>query len=354
MSDKFLLLVFRNKKVNDFCAAEKVISDFSESGYPFDKISYIDFGNPQEICRAVEEGKNFFENTVALCPREMENALKPFVSKVYGGEWDEKSCIIAEKSMFLIDGNSLSTAEILEILDKRYNTNFKKAYIRTVGAPAAKVEEAIAGAKAVCADIEFRVTENFGDCRLEMVYGAEVPEEISEEAYRAALCVLTGYVYALEDIGLSQRFVELLKLRNKKVCVAESFTGGGVCKRLVDISGVSSVFFEGLNTYSNEAKRMRLGVREETLAKYGAVSKETAAEMAQGLFSSGNCDVAISTTGIAGPKSDNTNKPVGLFYIGIATEERVQVFEYNIKGTRQSITETAINLALFLAYKSIK
>ena len=76
--------------------------------------------------------------------------------------------------------------------------------------------------------------------------------------------------------------------------------------------------------------------------------------MAEGLLAVGNCDISISTTGIAGPKSDNTNKPVGLVYIGIATADETQVYEYNLKGSRKDITETAINLALFAAFKKVK
>ena len=123
---------------------------------------------------------------------------------------------------------------------------------------------------------------------------------------------------------------------------------------MVEIPGISEVYFEGLNTYSNKSKIERLGVKEETLEKYGAVSAQTAYEMAYGLLETGNCNISIATTGIAGPKSDGTKKPVGLLYIAVGTEEHVSVYEYNLKGTRLSITETAINIALFLAFKKLK
>ena len=76
--------------------------------------------------------------------------------------------------------------------------------------------------------------------------------------------------------------------------------------------------------------------------------------MAEGLISTDNCDVAVSTTGIAGPKSDNTKKPVGLLYIAVADGAQTQVYEYNLNGTRKSITQTAINLALFAVFKKLK
>ena len=123
---------------------------------------------------------------------------------------------------------------------------------------------------------------------------------------------------------------------------------------MVGVSGISEVYFEGLNTYSNEAKISRLNVNVDTLRIFGAVSKETAAQMAEGLISTDNCDVAVSTTGIAGPKSDNTKKPVGLLYIAVADGAQTQVYEYNLNGTRKSITQTAINLALFAVFKKLK
>ncbi|MGN0805964.1 MAG: CinA family protein, partial [Candidatus Coproplasma sp.] len=93
---------------------------------------------------------------------------------------------------------------------------------------------------------------------------------------------------------------------------------------------------------------------EMTLKQHGAVSAETAYAMAAGLIKTGNCQLAVSTTGIAGPKSDNTLKPVGLAYIGIGLGEDIAVYKFNFKGDRDTISRTAINQALFLAYKRIK
>ena len=96
--------------------------------------------------------------------------------------------------------------------------------------------------------------------------------------------------------------------------VVESFTGGGVGKRIVGVSGASEVFFEGLNTYSNQSKMLRLGVKESTLKKYGAVSKECAFEMAEGLLKSGNCGVCVGNDGNSGPPNPITRKkPVGAY-----------------------------------------
>lgn len=123
---------------------------------------------------------------------------------------------------------------------------------------------------------------------------------------------------------------------------------------VISTSGASAFLREGIVAYSNESKIERLNVKEEDLRSFGAVSSKVAYQMAAGLLMKGGCDAAISTTGIAGPNSDNTNKPVGLNYIGIGTKEGVHVYKYELKGTREEITETAKNTALFLAIKLLK
>jgi PncC family amidohydrolase len=102
------------------------------------------------------------------------------------------------------------------------------------------------------------------------------------------------------------------------LAVAESCTGGQVASRLTDIPGSSDVFLAGWVTYSNEAKRSALGVRRATLERHGAVSAETAAEMARGALKRSGADVAVSVTGIAGPAGGTKEKPVGLVWYGLA------------------------------------
>ncbi|MDE6667153.1 MAG: CinA family protein [Clostridia bacterium] len=227
-------------------------------------------------------------------------------------------------------------------------------FIRTVAAPVETVNGVLAKLKNACPGIAINLRENFGDLSIEIVKDGSADESTYQNAYREVVAALNDHIYALEDISLCERLFQLLKLRQATVSVAESFTGGGISKRLVEIPGISEVYFEGLNTYSNKSKIERLGVKEETLEAYGAVSAQTAYEMAYGLLATGNCNLSIATTGIAGPKTDGTKKPVGLLYIAVGNEEHISVYEYNLKGSRQAITETAINIALFLAFKKLK
>ena len=227
-------------------------------------------------------------------------------------------------------------------------------FIRTVAAPVEMVNTALANLKKACPDIGINLRESFGDLAIEVTNDGSIDKSTYQKAYRELVIALNDYIYAMEDISLCERLFQLLKLRKATVSVAESFTGGGISKRLVEMPGISEVYFEGLNTYSNKSKIERLGVKEETLKRYGAVSPQTAYEMAYGLLETGNCNLSIATTGIAGPKSDGTKKPVGLLYIAVGDEVDISVYEYNLKGSRQFITETAINIALFLAFKKLK
>lgn len=127
---------------------------------------------------------------------------------------------------------------------------------------------------------------------------------------------------------LAQQAVKQLKARHKTLVTAESCTGGWIAKRITDIAGASEVFECGIVCYSNRIKTELLGVRKETLAEFGAVSEQTAREMALGALDVSKADVAVAVTGIAGPDSDNTGKPVGLVYIAVADRTRVEVHEY--------------------------
>ncbi len=127
---------------------------------------------------------------------------------------------------------------------------------------------------------------------------------------------------------LAQQAVKQLKARHKTLVTAESCTGGWIAKRITDIAGASEVFECGIVCYSNRIKTELLGVRKETLAEFGAVSEQTAREMALGALDVSKADVAVAVTGIAGPDSDNTGKPVGLVYIAVADRTRVEVHEF--------------------------
>lgn len=152
-------------------------------------------------------------------------------------------------------------------------------------------------------------------------------------------------VYAEGETSMQETVAQMLVKRNKTIAVAESCTGGLVASRLIEYPGISAVLLEGAVTYSNEAKMRRLGVKRQTLETYGAVSAETAVEMAEGIAKSSGASIGLSTTGVAGP-GPSEGKPEGLVFIGVYIEGKTYVKELNLAGKRNVIRERAAYNAL--------
>ncbi len=240
-------------------------------------------------------------------------------------------------------------------LGKRFPKTHVSRVVRTVGANAERVMQMLAEIRRVGAGKIDVASQRFAD-EERTVLSTEREENIPllDDSLRYLLEGLGDTVYALDDISLEETLVSTLKLRGKKISVAESFTGGGIARRITSVSGASNVYFEGLNTYDEKSKQKRLGVSDYAIKTLGAVSNQTAYEMATGLLKTGDCDISIATTGLAGPKSDRSMLPVGLCFIAVGTKERVYVYRYKFDGSRDEITEKAINYALFLACKQLK
>ena len=155
------------------------------------------------------------------------------------------------------------------------------------------------------------------------------------------------------DETLERAVVELLSKNGLSITAAESCTGGLVCGKIVNVAGASEVFRGGYITYSNKQKRNVIGVKKSTLEKYGAVSEQVAAEMAKGVLEVSKADVAISTTGIAGPGGGTPEKPVGLVYIGCAVKNKVYVEKFNFSGSRNKVRESTVVAALSMVRKYV-
>ena len=142
--------------------------------------------------------------------------------------------------------------------------------------------------------------------------------------------------------------IEKLTRHGKTVAVAESCTGGMICSMLVEQVGASACFAEGYVTYSNEAKEKNLGVSHEVLEACGAVSEQTARQMAEGVRRRGEADYGVATTGIAGPDGGTAEKPVGLVYIACAHATGTQVERHVFSGDRTRVRTQAAERALAL------
>lgn len=156
-----------------------------------------------------------------------------------------------------------------------------------------------------------------------------------------------------KEVLLETAIANLCGKHGFTISSAESCTGGLVAGTLINAAGISAVYKEGFVTYSNEAKEKRLGVKHETLEQFGAVSEETASEMALGCAKNAETDFSIVTTGIAGPGGGTPEKPVGLVYIGCYARGNVVVEKRIYDGDRGQIRTQAVNDALKLLFDMI-
>ena len=163
---------------------------------------------------------------------------------------------------------------------------------------------------------------------------------------------ISEFIIGEDNDRIENTIYECLNSGKKPLTIstAESCTGGMIASKLIEVPGISENFMESIVSYSNEAKIKRLKVKKETLEKYGAVSEEVAREMLAGL----KTDVAISTTGIAGPGGGTKEKPVGLVYIGIRVKDEVKIFRRELKGDRNKIRQRAMMHALYNLLKILK
>ena len=145
---------------------------------------------------------------------------------------------------------------------------------------------------------------------------------------------------------LEEEVVELLARKHLTVTTAESCTGGLIAGTLINAAGASDVLNEGYVTYSNEAKERLVHVSHETLERYGAVSAQTAQEMAEGAARAAGADAALSATGIAGPGGGTVDKPVGLVYVGCCLNGRTVVKECRFNGSRMENRLRTVETAL--------
>lgn len=238
--------------------------------------------------------------------------VKPYLSKKQDSVFVSKIYRVAEV------GESAMETEVKDLIDAQINPTIApyakpiESFLR-ITAKAETEEEAIA----LIEPLAKKVYERLGDA-----------------------------VYAEGETTIQEVVSKMLVERNKTISVSESCTGGLLTAGLIEYPGISQVLFEGAVTYSNEAKMNRLGVKKETLDKFGAVSHETAAEMAAGIAKTAGTDIGMSTTGIAGPDGGTDEKPVGLVYIGICINGIVKTKEYHFMGSRERIRERAVYSAL--------
>jgi nicotinamide-nucleotide amidase len=345
---------------------ESLTGIFTKNGYFFDELRAISY-QEDEFEVFLSEAELWFDNLLLGVEKGLLQMVSDKLLLLKSGEFikaNKEGMGVYRKGEFTLflteEDPSESVFEFLNgtclsCLRQKGAFRQEKLVLRAVGVPAELLEKLLTKAKRLSLDrLVYNYKTRYEDCVLEIFYDETVPRILTDDVLRLFATELEEYLYCVGDKTLEEQLVDILKLRGKRLGVAESFTGGGVGRRIVSVSGASEVYYEGLNVYNEQAKMKRLGVSEYALKSYGAVSDQTAYEMAAGLIAQGDVDISIATTGIAGPKSDRTEFPVGLAYIAVGTKESVHVYQFRFSGNREEITEKAINNALFLAYRQLK
>lgn len=260
-----------------------------------------------------------------------------------------------EKTVILLPGpplelKSMFTDSVMPKLQQKCGQVFYSQTVKIVGPGESSVETQILdmlntqenptiAPYAKTGEVHLRVTARAKDEKEAREKTAPVVEELYRRFGKA--------VYTTDaDETLEMALTKLLIKKKYTMTTAESCTGGMIAARMVNAPGVSAVLKSGFITYANEAKEELLGVPHDTLEKFGAVSRETAEEMAEGAVKAAHTDAAIAVTGIAGPDGGTKEKPVGLVYIGVNVRGNVEVREYHFSGSRQKIRESVTAAAL--------
>lgn len=197
-----------------------------------------------------------------------------------------------------------------------------------------------------------------GECLVRITAMGKDKEEafaMTEPAVREVRQVLGDVVYGVDVDSLEQVVVQEMTARGLTLATAESCTGGLMGKRITDVPGASACYLGGVVSYQNEVKENLLGVRHETLISKGAVSEDTACQMAEGVRKALGADIGISTTGVAGPGGGTPEKPVGLIYVGISTGDRTWAVRIlRPRQSRESLRRLASSTAFDLVRRHLE
>ena len=257
-----------------------------------------------------------------------EKSVKPYLEKY------SKKKFISKYVRFYGIGESLLETKIKDIMDRQTNPTLA-LYAKS-------------------GEVLLRITASAEDeIECENMINEQLEEIESREGVGEYIYLVGNEAISSSQTELHSVVANLLIENNYTISIAESLTGGKIASMLVEKSGISVSLLEGIVCYSNKSKITTLGVKEETLEKFGAVSKEVASEMVVGVAKRLNSDFAISTTGIAGPNSDESGKPVGLVYIAIYAQGKVSVSECSFVGDRELIRYRASIEALNETRKNI-
>jgi len=325
----------------------------------FDRTLYLD----EEIC---EDLKRYFAQKGKVCTENnFRQAMIPTGAKVlhnHNGTAPGIYLFDENKHMFLLPGPPIEMKMMFEeyVADYMATISGEVIYsdvVKICGVPESTAEMMVKDLMEAQTNPTIAIYANIVDLQFRIsakAHSVAEAKKINVPIVQEILQRFGDSVYSTsKEERLADVVVRLCKERDYQITFAESCTGGLLSGRLVGVSGASEVFGRGYVTYANEAKMEELGVLKETLETFGAVSEQTAREMACGVQKASCADVAVSVTGIAGPGGGTKEKQVGLVYIGCAVKDKVWVRKCQFHGNREKNRESAVTSALQMARECI-
>ena len=236
-------------------------------------------------------------------------------------------------------------------LNSKQKTFYATVLFKTFGETAEHLRELLAE----CIRNKNRIAVNVvefphRECEVRIRYSNKTNREALDALAIKISAILEDCAYSGKPATLPETVSELLKQRGQKVCVAESFTGGGIARALISVPGASRIVKEGIVSYSNESKIYRLNVEQGIIEKFGATSIETAYEMAANLlYENPDCAYAVATTGNA----ESVNGAPPSFLVASGDQNGIHIYRYDFEGTRNEVIEFGVKAALFRLCKKI-
>ncbi len=321
--------------VRDEYSVEMLNLYFRRSGrdMPLSNLSQCDF----------PKGSQIIQNPNGTAPASITGTKEGTVIMLPGPPIEVKALLHTEEMLSYFE--SLKQGEILETTLKFFGIGESRLE-EVVKDYMKKEKNLILAPYAKTGEVQLKITA-MGKTKEETI---TLTKNLKEKLYE----LVGEYIYAEGDCKLEEVLLDSLKQKNQTLATAESCTGGMIGQMITAIPGSSEHYLGGAVTYSNELKQKICHVSEETLSEYGAVSKGTACEMAEGIRTFTGADIGISVTGIAGPGGGTEDKPVGLVYIGVSTKEKTDAFRFNFVGNREKIRQLSAKNALYLALTASK
>ena len=251
----------------------------------------------------------------------------------------------------------MTDEELIPFLESRTkHAHLKVIKLRTTGIIESALAEKIAPHIKIPENVRLAYLPWYGGVDLRIIATGQTDEDAAQAAEEPAarLRELAGkYIFGEGELTLEELVGKLLRERNEKLATAESCTAGLLAGKIADVPGSSGYFERGVVTYSNRSKTELLGVPQETIEKFGAVSAETAEAMAVGIREKAATDYGLAVTGIAGPEGGTEEKPVGTVFVAVATEEAVVSRKFMMARDRQVNRNRSVYAALEMLRRTI-